>query len=173
MKINFTGRNFEIPQNLKDFALKRLEKLKKIEGEIIEATIIMTVERHNNIVELNIKDRNSSFLASEKSNSMLLSLRRAFDTIEKQIKKGKEKIIKKKRKVELPPIVEEVAPVEFENMLTRSDDYFPKPISLEEAVKFFNAHRKEILVFKNLDSKRVAVLFKRKDGTISLIEPEF
>lgn len=172
MKINFTGRNFEIPQTLKDLALKRLEKLKKIEGEIIEATIIMAVERHNHIVELNIKDRNSSFIASEKSNSMPVSLRRAFDIIEKQIKKGKEKIIKKKRKAEAP-LPAEIVPPESETRLTRSNDYFPKPISLEEAVKYFNSNKKEILVFRNLDSKKVAVLFKRKDGTISLIEPEF
>ncbi len=172
MKINFTGRNFEIPESLKDLAMKRLEKLKRIEGEIIEATVTMIVERHNHIVEINVKDKNSSFIASEKSNSMTVSLRRAFDTIEKQIKKGKEKVIKKKRRAEaiLPS---EVELVETESMITRSNDYFPKPISLEEAVKFFNSNRKEILVFKNLDSKRVAVLFKRKDGRISLIEPDF
>lgn len=172
MKINFTGRNFEIPQALKDMAMKKLEKLKKIEGEIIEATIIMTVERHNHIVELNIKGKNSSFIASENSNSMPLSLRRAFATIEKQIKKGKEKIIKRKRKSE-QTLPSEVTTLEAETMLTRSNDFFPKPISLEEAVKYFNSSKKEILVFKNLDSKKVAVLFKRKDGTISLIEPEF
>lgn len=172
MKINFTGRNFEIPQNLKDFAVKKLEKLKKIEGDIIEAIIIMTVERHNHIVELNIKDRNFSFVASEKSNSMPVSLRRAFDSIEKQIKKEKEKVIKKKRRAETT-LPTEVVPFEVESMITRSNDYFPKPISLEEAVKFFNSSRKEVLVFKNLDSKKVAVLFKRKDGTISLVEPDF
>ncbi len=172
MKINFTGRNFEIPQSLKDLAMKRLEKLKRIEGEIIEATVTMIVERHNHIVEINVKDKNSSFIASEKSNSMTVSLRRAFDTIEKQIKKGKEKVIKKKRRAEaiLPS---EVELVETESMIIKSNDYFPKPISLEEAVKFFNSNRKEILVFKNLDSKKVAVLFKRKDGRLSLIEPDF
>ncbi len=172
MKINFTGRNFEIPQSLKDFAVKRLEKLRKIEGDIIEATVTMTMERHNHIVELNIKDRKSSFIASEKSNSMPVSLRRAFDIVEKQIKKGKEKVIKKKRRAELPSPVEFV-PVEVEAMLTRSNDYFPKPISLEEAVKLFNSSKKEILVFRNIDSKKVAVLFKRNDGTISLIETNF
>jgi len=172
MKINFTGRNFEIPQNLKDYATKRLEKLKKIEGEIIEALVTMAVERHNHIVELNLKGRNSSFIAEEKSNAMLVSLRRAFDTIEKQIKKGKEKVIKKKRKAELPPPVETI-PYESELRLTRSNDFFPKPISLEDAVKYFNSNKKEVLVFKNLDSKKVCVLYKRKDGTISLVEPDF
>ncbi len=172
MKINFTGRNFEIPQNLKDIAMKRLEKLRKIEGEIIEATVTMIVERHNHIVELNVKDRNSSFIASEKSNSMAVSLRRAFETIEKQIKKGKDKVIKKKRRAEIP-LPSEAAPIETESMITRSNDYFPKPISLEEAIKFFKSNRKEILVFRNLDSKRIAVLFKSKDGRLSLIEPDF
>ncbi len=172
MKVNFTGRNFEIPQTLKDIAGKRLEKLKKLGVEIIEATAIMTVERHNQIVELNIKSKNSSFIASEKSNSMLVSLRKAFDTIEKQIKKGKEKYIKKKRRAEIPPTIETV-PLEAEALLTRSNDYFPKPISLEEAVKFFNANKKEILVFRNLDSKKIAVIYKRRDGTLSLIEPDF
>ncbi|MGQ9617410.1 MAG: ribosome hibernation-promoting factor, HPF/YfiA family [Candidatus Aminicenantia bacterium] len=171
MKINFTGRNFEIPPALKDFAEQRLEKLKKIAVEPIEVSVIMTVERYNHIVELGLKDKNSSFIVSEKSNSMLTSLRRAFDTIEKKIKKGKEKYIKNKRRVETPAPLESV-PFEGETLLTRSNDYFPKPITLEEAIKFFNLNKKEVLVFRNLDSNKIAVLYKRKDGTLSLIEPD-
>ena len=47
-----------------------------------------------------------------------------------------------------------------------------KPMSVEEAVLQLDVKNKEVFVFRNELSEKWAVLFRRKDGNIGLVEPE-
>ena len=54
----------------------------------------------------------------------------------------------------------------------RSEDYSPKPMSLEEAMIQLDLNKKEVFVFRRMDSEKWAVLYRRKDGHYGLVEPE-
>ena len=47
-----------------------------------------------------------------------------------------------------------------------------KPMALEEAIESLDGTRGGIMVFRNPDTERVNVLYRRGDGNLALIEPE-
>jgi putative sigma-54 modulation protein len=47
-----------------------------------------------------------------------------------------------------------------------------KPLTVEDAVTAINSKRSGLVVFRNTDSERINVLYRRDDGNLGLIEPE-
>jgi len=47
-----------------------------------------------------------------------------------------------------------------------------KPLTVEEAALLLDESKRDILVFRKLGSERWAVLYRRKDGQVGLVEPE-
>jgi putative sigma-54 modulation protein len=47
-----------------------------------------------------------------------------------------------------------------------------KPLSVEEAVATLDLKHRGVVVFRNVETERVNVLYSRKDGHLGLIEPE-
>jgi putative sigma-54 modulation protein len=50
---------------------------------------------------------------------------------------------------------------------------FPiKPLTLEEAIESLDGARTGLVVFRNSETERVNVVYRRGDGNLALIEPE-
>jgi putative sigma-54 modulation protein len=47
-----------------------------------------------------------------------------------------------------------------------------KPMPVEEAVLQLDVKNREVFVFRKEGSEKWAVLFRRKDGNVGLVEPE-
>jgi len=47
-----------------------------------------------------------------------------------------------------------------------------KPLTVDEAVGALDLKRRGVVVFRNLETERVNVLYRREDGNLGLIEPE-
>jgi putative sigma-54 modulation protein len=48
-----------------------------------------------------------------------------------------------------------------------------KPMSIEEAALLLDASKHDFVVFRDSESERVSVLYKRRDQNYGLIAPEF
>ena len=67
----------------------------------------------------------------------------------------------------LPPVeAEKDAP-----RIIRSRRYSIKPMTAEEAVLIVEESADQFLVFRDADTDRIGVIYKRKDGNYGLIEP--
>ncbi len=55
--------------------------------------------------------------------------------------------------------------------IVMSDNYIPKPISIEDAAIELQRSDNNFIVFINADTKRVNVLYKKKNGDFGLIDP--
>ena len=98
MSVDITGRHIEITEPLRKFATDRLEKLRGIMDEILEAHFILTVEKHQrHIAELNIKTRGDFYHGEEVSTDMYTSIAAVIDKVEKQILRDKERKVTRKR----------------------------------------------------------------------------
>jgi len=173
MNINFTGRQTIITPDLKKYCQKRLKSLEKFIGSLIEADIILTVEKYRHKAEINVKAGRSRLNVVEETHDMYNSLNLAFDNLEKRVKKEKEKFRERKRRkgreredFSLSPGVEE------EKRFIRTQDYSPKPMTLEEAIFQFELNKREVFVFRKAGSEKWAVIYRRKNGNIGLVEPE-
>ena len=50
--------------------------------------------------------------------------------------------------------------------------YAVKPMSVEDAVLRLESVPEPFVVFRNADSDAVSILYRRKDGSVGLIEPD-
>ncbi|MFB0565045.1 MAG: ribosome hibernation-promoting factor, HPF/YfiA family [Candidatus Aminicenantaceae bacterium] len=174
MNVYYTARQTNITPDLKQYCQRRLKSLEKFIGSLMEVHIILSAEKNRHKAEINIKARRSSLNVFEETHDMYNSLNVAFDNLEKRAKKEKEKSREKKRRkirekeaFSLTPEPEEQA-----KRIIRSQDYSLKPMTLEEAIFQFKLNNKEVFVFRKSGSEKWAVIYRREDGSIGLVEPE-
>ena len=108
---------------------------------------------------------------------VMTSLYQAFENLEKKIRKERDKWRERKRRggrerKEQAPPVEGEEPVESVRRVIPSRNFSLKPMSLEEALIQLDIRNKEAFAFRREDSEKWAVVFRRKDGHLGLIEPE-
>jgi putative sigma-54 modulation protein len=182
MSVDITGRHIEITEPLRKFATDRLEKLRGIMDEILEAHFILTVEKHQrHIAELNMKTRRDFYHGEEVSTDMYTSIAAVIDKVEKQILRDKERKVTRKRhnNNHKGEVITTTSVVEVEETLgqrlrriIRTYDVAAKPMSVDDAAIQMEGSDREFLVFRNADTERLNVVYKRKDGNIGWIEPE-
>src|SRR5438876_2511482 len=180
MSVDITGRHIEITEPLRKFATDRLEKLRGIMDEILEAHFILTVEKHQrHIAELNIKTRGDFYHGEEVSTDMYTSIAAVIDKVEKQILRDKQRSVARKRhnNNHKSSVITTTSIIEVEEVLgeqlpriIRTHEVAAKPMSVDDAA--IQIGDSDFLVFRNADTERLNVVYKRKDGNIGWIEPE-
>ncbi len=61
---------------------------------------------------------------------------------------------------------------ELEPVIVHRENYRIRPLFKDEAIVDMELSERDFLVFKNAESARLSILFRRKDGDYGLIEPE-
>jgi putative sigma-54 modulation protein len=182
MSVDITGRHIEITEPIRKFATDRLERLRGVMDEIQEVHFILTVEKHQrHIAELNIKTRDDFHHGEEVSTDMYTSIAAVIDKVEKQILRNKERRVARKRhnnhrgaEVITISSVGEVEEMLGERLprIIRTHQVAAKPMSVDDAAIQIEESNRGFLVFRNADTERLNVVYKRKDGNIGWIEPE-
>ncbi|PYQ14492.1 MAG: ribosome-associated translation inhibitor RaiA [Acidobacteria bacterium] len=176
MKIHFTGRQIEITPSLRKAAEERLGKLEKFLEPVREAHVILVVEKRRHRAEVVVHGKHVTLSAAGVTADMYSSLALVAERLERQAKKHREKLkVEKKRQGARSSLRRILTPVESGSegpQVVRVDASPLKPMSVEEAVLQVTGTEREFLVFRNASSRRVSVLYRRKDGNFGLIEPE-
>ena len=181
MSVDITGRHIEVTEPIRKFATDRLDRLRGIVDEILEAHFILTVEKHQrHLAEVNIKTRRDFYHGEEVSTDMYTSIASVIDKVEKQILKDKERNVTRKRhnnnkggEVITTTSVVEVEEVLGERLprIIRNNEVAAKPMSVDDAAVQIGGSDRDFLVFRNAQTERLNVVYKRKDGNIGWIEP--
>jgi putative sigma-54 modulation protein len=180
MKVDITGRHIEITEPLRKFATDRIERIRGIADDVMEAHFILTVEKHQrHIAEANIKTRHDFHHGEEVSTDMYTSIAAVLDKIEKQILRSKGKNLSRKRRsgngtgiVASSAEEAEAAIGEKIPRIIRTHEVAAKPLSIDDAAIEVDDSSNGFLVFRNSETQRLNVVYKRKDGNIGWIEPE-
>jgi putative sigma-54 modulation protein len=107
---------------------------------------------------------------------MYLALTRTIAKIEKQALKLKKKIIDRKQGARRTSAVAptpdgRVVASPGPPRIINARRYAVKPMTAEEAALRLSAEPDQFVVFRDADTDRLGVLYKRKDGNFGLIEP--
>lgn len=101
MYIEFQSIHFTADQKLKDYIIGKLEKLERYFDNIIEVNVLLKLENsgqvRDKIVEIIIKIPGERFIATNDSKTFEASFDSALETMKKQMRRHKEKMIDKKR----------------------------------------------------------------------------
>lgn len=187
MQIIISGQNFQLTEGLKNHTEEKLGKLKKYFEQINETDVVFHVDDSKekdkkNSVEVTIWANGTTIHAEESAQDLYAAVDVVVDKLERQIKRYKEKLKTKDRKrlneAKERAITHSVMNIEMAEMETdepqiiRARKYALKPLFVEEAAMQLREFGREFLVFTNAETEEVNVVYKRKDGTCGLIEPE-
>lgn len=176
METTFKSRNFEITEALKSYTDKKLARLVKyFEPELMEAQVMMSLQRGVHTLEVTLNVRGLLLRCEEKTGDMYASIDGAIDKLERQIHKFKTKINRKIREIHsvTAPAAVTASDEEGDAEIVKTKRFAYKPMTVEEAVMQMNLLGHDFFVFTNNEDKgHVCVVYRRKDGNYGLIEPE-
>lgn len=92
-----SARHFDLTDDMKEKAEAEMDALTKYFENIISAEMILDVERHRRIAEINVKVYNNTLTGSGDSDDMYNSISIAVDKVKSQLKKYKGKLKDRKQ----------------------------------------------------------------------------
>ncbi len=183
--VKVTGRHLAITAAISEYCTRKIESLHLDYPKIIEAHVILEVEKYRHSAEIVLVCSNHITIeACEETTDMYAAIDAATDKIARQMRKYKTRLMKKHRPRKdmvqhLEEHVLEALPVPLDDEednhhhpIVRSERYPVKPMFVDEAVlQLEMASAKQFIVFLNARSSKMNVLYRRKDGEFGLIEP--
>lgn len=175
MNIKITGRNIEVTDAIKDYVTKRLERLEKFEGNNTDVNVVCSVEREEQIVEMQINYNGDFIRIEERNPDLYASIDLAIDKVERQMRKEKEKKNDKNRQESLKEKIlgmfsgKEATEI---GEVTKTKTYEIKPITIEDAKLKLEEKEDMFMAFVNASDNKVNVIYQRGDGTFGVVVPE-
>jgi putative sigma-54 modulation protein len=87
MKIEFTGRQTEVPADVRRLAEQKLQKLAKLLPAVTRAHVILTADKHRQVAEVSLHSRQADLAATAVTTDARLSLAAAIGKLERQADK--------------------------------------------------------------------------------------
>jgi len=174
MKIKIAERHTEPSEALRSYVVEKTEALERFFDRIISVDVVLSVEKQRQIADFHAHLTNRKRInAREESTDMYASIDKAIDRLKRQLVKFKDHLQGTKVRSGDPAsrgASSDTVGVE-ERQIIRTETYFQKPMSPDEAALQLDAIEKEFLVFVNAETDRVAIIYHRRDGNYGLIEP--
>ena len=174
MKFVYVGKEV-VSDSLKARAEKKLNKLDRYFSREPEALIRFRQQRGGrNIAELTVSVDGLILRAEENSNDMYLSIDRAVDKLESQIRRYRTKLGKRVRdaRAETPDEVVEPVYEEVNYDVVRVKKFSVKPMDVDDAITQMELLGHDFFLFMNAENDTLNVLYRRNDGTYGLLVPE-
>ena len=161
---------------LRDMMTKKVLKLSRYFDENTEAHITMSIQRSRHIVEVTIPFDGVVLRGEEITGDMYASIDGVLKKLEKQIHRHRTALRKRLHEgaftKEGYEFIDEL-PDEKEAKVVRTKKFVVKPMNVEEAQMQMELLGHEFFVFRNSKTGEVNVLYKRHDGDLGLIEPDY
>lgn len=178
MHINFTFKNFEPSDHLRQYARRRMEKLGRFFGKnaALDVEVVMTVDKFRQRVEVQMTGEGVSISAEEQTEDMYSSIDLVLDKMGAQIKKyisrNRDQWRKNRSDAPIDVFTFQVQEVDEKAIVERGEEHFsPKPMSPDEAAMQLDVKEYDFLVFRNAENDRINVIYHRKNGDYGLIDP--
>jgi len=175
MKFTITEKKVQVPEEIKQYAERKIGKIDRFFKGEAEAFITFSSERSRHKAEITIENNGTFYRVSENTNDMHATIDSAVAAIERQIRKNKTRLEKRLREgvfdKEPPSFITEQEENEFE--IVRSKKFPIKPMTTEEAILQMNLLEHEFFAFKDQENENAfAVVYRRKNGGYGLIRDE-
>jgi putative sigma-54 modulation protein len=177
MQLRVKGKNLEVADTIRDYGEQKFRKLERILDDAAEVELELAEERNpaiaaSHVAEATVWTRRHVVRAREASPDMKASIDQLVNKLERQIKQSREKSRNRRAsRVEAPPVESPVDRAE-EPVIVRTKQFTLKPMTPEEAVLQLELIGHDFFVFRNVESGRVNVLYRRRVGNYGLIEPD-
>jgi putative sigma-54 modulation protein len=181
MAIEIAGRNYEINDRIRELIEGKLERIRKYFKDIIDIRCVLNVEKYRNICEISVIGADHTVLAMQEADSMEEAISSTIDHLKRQAQKNSARLNDRHRKRTSAPESWQVNVMERGSLrdeqnrprIIKTNNLPIRPMSVEQAAMMLDGSRNEFIVFKDLDTEKVTVIYKRQDDNFGVIAPEF
>lgn len=177
MKFIISGKNIDVTPGLREAIEQKLGKLERYFTPETEIIVTLCVEKERQKIEVTIPVKGHIIRSEQVSSDMYVSIDLVEEVIERQLRKYKNKLIARSQEGgnfnEAFRESEEESLESGEIKIVRTKRFGIKPMFPEDACIQMDLVGHDFYVFFNAETEEVNVVYKRKDGTFGLIEPEF
>ncbi len=186
VKIDIFTKNLELTERLSEYVYSKVDKLEKFLNEVDECRVdlshIKTARNANDrhVAQLTLRGKGFILRSEERSDSIFSAIDAAIDKMRRQIRRYKGKRDRGRGDGQtIAQAIEESYPEPLEEetdeqpVIARRKRFQLMPMNEMEAVEQMRLLGHEnFFVFYNANTSEFNVLYKRRDGTYGIIEPE-
>jgi len=185
MKTEVTTRHFELSESLKQRTEERLTKLQRFFDRILDARVVVSFEKNRYDAEATLIANGTPITSHAVGETDKIALEQALDKLEGQIRRHKDRLTRQKRRVgaERKEAVqsEPEATAESEDesgfdemdldgLVSEDAGDWSVRMPVAEAAAQLRVSTREALGFSNPETGRPALVFKRRDGSVGVID---
>lgn len=175
MKVQVVGKDFKVTDAINEYVERKLERIDKYFDDA-SADVTVRSEKNEQIAEVVVNANGEKYRAESEERDLYASIDKVIDILEGQIRKVKTK----KDKMMRDGSIKELNAIGFNeqkeitNEILKVSYYEIKPLTPEDAkLQLQDRPTHSFLAFINLDTNKVNVIYKLKDGkNFGLVEPE-
>ena len=175
MQIIIRGDKLDVTAAMKDYIKEKLSRLDKYleKSDDVRATVVVKIHGHRQIVEITIPLKKFIIRSEENQEDFYAAVDKAIDVMERQIRKNKTRLKSQQEKsiIDVKEI-DVMGDEEPYDSIIKRKKVEVKPMDEEEAILQMELLGHQFYLFKNIETDKEAVLYKRKDGGYGLIEAE-
>ncbi|MCK4357481.1 MAG: ribosome-associated translation inhibitor RaiA [Candidatus Cloacimonetes bacterium] len=159
MQITITARHFELTEPIKEHAETSIMGLKKYFEQIIIADMVLRVEKNRNIAELHIKVKKLSLICKSREKDMYTAIDSTVKKMERQIKRyiGKLQRHHSNKNISIKNIPQKESKQQYSILHKK---IVPIELNEDQAIKELQNSKKDYLLFKNNENKKLNILKK-------------
>ncbi len=192
MDVQIKTKNIRLTDSLEEYIQRRLQKLDKVNENVIDAKLEVRTEHNRSggeqhVAQLTIATKNSILRSEETNHDLHTAIDLAVDRMARQIRRFHDKkVFSRRRKQAAQPTADELlamvtedegagAPEDDEDSLeylVRRKRFKIQPMNEDEAIEQMELLGHDFFVFFNPDDAQVNVLYRRRDGQYGLILPD-
>ena len=193
--ITVTGRNVQVTDSMKDYAMEKISKIDKFSNRIIDVSVTMKIQKLDHRVDIIIDVDHIKIKSHASTTQMYASIDMAVDKIQRQLTRYKSRIQEHQAKsvatidmnvnILQAPKEEELVNDEIEDETQKKiiDQYRPheivqrktiplKMLNQGEAVMKMDLSGDSFLIFRAEENRKIKVIYRRNDGNYGIIETE-
>jgi putative sigma-54 modulation protein len=193
MQLQVSGRNLDVTEPIREYAERKLARIERHLTEDTRVDLELAIERNRSIsanqhAELTVWTKGPVLRAHEYAEDMYAAIDLAVDKLDRQVRRYRERRRHwrphhQARDIEaLLPLSDddEAAALAIANgtetdlpipAIVKTKRFNMKPMHPDEAALQLELVGHEFYVFLNAESDAVAVIYRRRDGNLGVIEP--
>ncbi len=179
MKVQIYGKNITVTPAIAEKIEEKLNLLEKyfIIDETVVANVVVRVYPTKQKIEVTIPTKYAVLRAEVTHDDLYAAIDLAVDKLEDQIRRQKTRL-NRKNKEKLAMAFLESEPLAIDDMdegedeLVRTKTITPTDMDLDEAIMRMEMLNHSFFIYRDLETKEVAVVYKRYDGGYGLIETD-
>jgi putative sigma-54 modulation protein len=184
-KVDIYGRNLEVTDRINDYVTKKISRLDRFLPGIDEARVDLAYVKSarsasdRQVAQITVRGKGYILRSEERSDDIFTAFDAALDKMQRRIERYKGKHYrgrgdgKSAAEVVPEPVMEEEESGELGPVIARRKRFPLSPMDEFEAIEqMILLGHENFFIFYNAKSNTVNVLYRRRDGTYGLIEPE-